>query len=201
MNFKKILLATMIIAISIGMAGCAKKVTRVASNSVIDLSGKWNDTDSRLVAKEMIEDCLARPWYENSYASKNIIPTIIIGTIKNKSHEHIPVTTFVKDMEKQLTNSGKVEFVANKTERDEIREEVDSQMENASADTRNFRRQEAGADLMMIGTISSIIDQEGKEAVVFYQVDLELINVQTHKKLWIGDKKIKKYIERGKIKM
>ena len=33
-----------------------KKVTRLDANEVTDLSGSWNDTDSRLVAEEMIND-------------------------------------------------------------------------------------------------------------------------------------------------
>ncbi|MFQ5560370.1 MAG: penicillin-binding protein activator LpoB, partial [Nitrospinota bacterium] len=43
------------------VSGCAG-VTRVETDKVVDLSGKWNDTDSRFVAEAMIEDCLKRPW-------------------------------------------------------------------------------------------------------------------------------------------
>jgi len=183
-------------------AGCAqKKVTRVASDSQIDLSGKWNDTDSRLVAKEMIEDCLARPWYENLYASQNKIPRIVVGKIKNRSHEHISVETFIKDMERNLINSGKVEFVANKEVREELRDEVASQSGNATDETRAEMGMESGADIMLVGSINSIVDQEGDESVIFYQVNLELIQIETHRKLWIGDKKIKKFVERGSVKM
>ena len=45
------------------ISGCAgTKVDRVTHDSVIDLSGRWNDTDSRLVAEEMLRDCLNAPW-------------------------------------------------------------------------------------------------------------------------------------------
>ncbi len=53
---------------------------------------------------------------------------------------------------------------------------------------------------MMIGELNSIVDQEGGKAVVFYQVNLELVEIETHKKLWIGDKKIKKFVERSETK-
>ena len=63
--------------------GCAsdggKKVSRLDANSVTDLSGSWNDTDSRLVADEMINDCLGRPWYSQFAAQKGSVPTIEIG--------------------------------------------------------------------------------------------------------------------------
>jgi hypothetical protein len=45
------------------------------------------------------------------------------------------------------------------------------------------------------------VDQEGGEQVVFYQIDLQLVDIQTHKTVWIGDKKIKKYMSRSSVKM
>jgi hypothetical protein len=179
------------------MAGCGRKVTRIDPNSTVDLSGKWNDTDSRLVAEEMIGDCLSRPWYTSKYANKTPVPTIIVGDIRNKSHEHINVETFVKDLERTLINSGKVEFVADKFERGQIRSEKQDQAEHASDMTQKESGREHGADLMLIGSVNTIADQEGNKSVMYYQVDMELIEIESHKKLWIGTKKIKKFIERS----
>lgn len=181
------------------LTSCSKQVTRIDVNERKDLSGKWNDTDSKMVAEEMLQDCLAKPWYQTKYASKNIIPTIIVGKVRNASYEHISVESFVKDLEKELINTGKVQFVANSKERKEIRKEVEDQNIYANSDTRKGKFSETGADLMLIGSINSIIDKEGDESVRFYQVNLELIDVKTHLKLWIGDKKIKKYVEKNKF--
>jgi penicillin-binding protein activator len=184
------------LALTIG--GCGKQVTRVDANSTTDLSGKWNDTDSRLVAEEMIGDCLSRPWYTNKYANKTPVPKIIVGTVSNKSHEHINVETFVNDMQRVLINSGKVDFVASKTERAELREEKADQMSgNAAEETVKAAGNEQGADLMLKGEINTIADQEGNKSVMFYQIDLQLIDLKTSVKLWIGDKKIKKYMTRS----
>jgi len=189
-------------AASIALLGCGKTVKRVASDSVTDLSGQWNDTDSRLVAEEMLNDCLSRPWYQNALQAKGgKLPTVVVGQVRNKSHEHINVETFIKDMQRTLINSGKVEFVANATEREELRNEVASQAGNATDETRAEAGQETGADLMLTGSLNSIVDQEDGEQVIFYQIDLELTDIQSHKKLWIGDKKIKKYINKSGLKL
>jgi penicillin-binding protein activator len=179
--------------------GCATKVTRINSDSTVDLTGKWNDTDSRLVAEEMVKDALARPWIQK-YDNSKTTPKVIIGEIRNMSHEHISVETFSKDIERSLLNSGKVEFVANKSERSQIRDEKADQASNASVETRKMSGEESGADLMMTGTLNTIVDQEGDKAVVFYQTNMELVEIQTHKKVWIGEKKIKKYVERSSTK-
>jgi uncharacterized protein (TIGR02722 family) len=182
--------------------GCGgKTVTRVETNTTIDLSGKWNDADSRMVAEEMINDCLSKPWY-GRYEGANAAPRVIVGRIRNSSHEHINTETFIKDIERTLINSGKVEFVASKDEREQIREERDDQMaDNASEETMKVDGQEVGADLMLYGGINTIADSEGNETIMYYQVDLELAEIQSHRKLWIGTKKIKKYITQGKAKL
>ena len=196
-----------IFALCVGLAllsGCAdggKKVTRLDANAVTDLSGSWNDTDSRLVAEEMINDCLGRPWYNDFASQKGSVPTIVIGKVRNKSHEHIRVETFIKDIERALINSGKAEFVANSNEREDLRNELADQQGNTTEETTKDAGMEIGADLMLTGTINSVIDQEGGEQVVFYQIDMELTEIQSHRKLWLGDKKIKKYIARSSVKM
>lgn len=183
------------------LLSCSKEILRVDSGTVKDLSGKWNDTDSRLVAEEMIKDCLAKPWYAEMVQNKARKPLLIVGKIRNKSHEHISGDTFISDMERELTNSGKIDFVAGKEMREDLRDEKNDQAENATDNSRKQLRQETGADLMLLGTINSIIDQEDNESVRFYQINLELIDIESNKKVWIGDKKIKKMIDKNKFKL
>lgn len=178
------------------VASCTKKVARVEVESTIDLSGRWNDADSRLVAEEMIGDCLSQRWLYK-YEENKTRPTVIVGRVVNKSHEHINVKTFVKDMERVLLNSGRVDFVADKSEREQIREEKADQAGNASVYTRKEMGEETGADCMLLGSINTIFDQEGSKAVLFYQVDLELVEIESNRKVWIGNKKIKKFVSRS----
>ena len=182
------------------LAACATSVERVASDSTIDLSGAWNDTDSRLVAEEMIEDALSRPWAGEFTGRTGKRPVVIVGTVRNLSHEHINVKTFVADMERALINSGRVDFVASRDDRGEIRDERLDQDLNAREDTCNAAGQELGADFMMQGQINTIIDVEGKEQVRYYQVDLTLISMADNRKVWLGQKKIKKYVKNAKLR-
>ena len=195
---KKAILILLIACIAV--AGCGKAVKRVGIEEIIDLSGKWNDTDSRLVSEAMISDALSRPWlskFKEDRTGKQ--PVVIVGTVRNLSHEHINVMAFVKDLERELINSGQVEFVAAKGEREELREERKEQAQYASEETAKAFGEEAGADYMLKGTINTILDKaEGKE-VMFYQVNLELMDLQSSKKVWIGEKKIKKLISRSRV--
>lgn len=182
------------------LTACATSVERVSSDTTIDLSGAWNDTDSRLVADEMIADALSRPWIGEFTGRTGKRPVVIVGTVRNLSHEHINVKTFVADMERALINSGRVDFVASRDDRGEIRDERVDQDLNAREETRNAAGQELGADFMLQGQINTIIDMEGKEQVRYYQVDLTMVSMADNRKVWLGQKKIKKYVKNAKLR-
>jgi len=185
-----------LLALVVILAGsCTRKITRVSPDQTIDLSGRWNDTDSKEVAGAMIDQALSEQWLENFRQETGEKPVVIVGLVLNKSHEHISAETFIKDLEKAFINSGRVRLVQAGDKREELRGERADQQDFASKETMKKWGQELGADFMLQGTINSIVDQYKKEKVVYYQVDLELSNLETNEIVWIGDKKIKKYIQ------
>ena len=60
------------LALSLCLTNCSKTphVQRVAEDSVTDLSGRWNETDSRLTAQEITAELMSHAWY-STYASEN----------------------------------------------------------------------------------------------------------------------------------
>lgn len=192
----RILLSGLMLVSAVAFTGCKTKVERVAVDEQMDLSGSWNDTDSQLVSQEMIADIATRSWIEEYTAKNGKKPVVIVGTVRNMSSEHIETGTFVKDLERELINNGRVTFVANKVERGELREERKEQQTWSREETQKRLAAETGADYMLQGSIKTIIDKEGKESIKFYQVDMEMVHLETNEKVWIGDKKIKKYVKK-----
>lgn len=182
----------------VGFSGCGAetRVTRVDSGVVTDLSGRWNDTDSRMVAESMVKEALEYPWLNNFSQSKRRQPVVVVGTVLNNSHEHINVDTFVTDLERELTNSQKVTFVAAKNEREEVRTERKEQAMYSREDTQKAPGKEIGADYMMKGTIATILDEADGTKAMFYQIDLQMVDLESNAKVWYGQKKIKKVIEK-----
>ena len=186
-------------ALLIILTGCGAKKTveRIEVETTIDLSGRWNDTDSRQVSEAMIADCLNHVWLtQHSTRSEGKKPIVIVGAIRNRSTEHIAIPTFVSDIERAFINSGLVSVVASAIERGELRDEKGDQSRFASVETVKEMGKEQGADYMMTGQINTIEDREGGKQVTFYQTDLTLTNIETNEKVWLGQKKIKKFIER-----
>lgn len=181
------------------LSACAPTVERLDLSEAKDLSGGWNDTDSRLVSEEMIRDSLSRPWLQEWSDTRK--PTIIVGEVRNLSHEHINVNTFTLDVERALINSGKVNFVATKTERKGIREERKDQDLHAREDTRKAMGKELGADFILTGTINTIVDPSGSTQVRYYQVNMTLTSLTDNRKVWVGQKEIRKLVTRSQLRL
>jgi penicillin-binding protein activator len=184
------------------MVSCSshRQVSRLPADSVTDLSGQWNDTDAKLVAQEMVSDCLAKIWLTDFLQAKGQKPVVTVGTIRNMSSEHIDTDIFTSDFERELINSGKVKFVASRDQRGEIRNERADQQENASEETMKRSGKEVGADFILLGSVKTITDEIEGKRTIFYQTNYELINLETNEKVWIGEKEIKKGISQGKVK-
>ena len=189
----------LVIAFAVGCGGTT--VTRTAVEEEIDLSGLWNDVDSQQVSEEMISDSLSRVWIDDWRGATGQKPTVIVGAVRNKSSEHINTRTFTKDLERAFVNSGRVRVVADSGEREGLRTERLDQLRNATIETAKSMGKEIGADFMLIGGINTIIDAADNKQVRFYQVELELIALETNEKVWIGQKKLKKLVKNPKYRL
>lgn len=174
----------------------SRQVTRVSPDQTIDLSGRWNDTDARLTGEAMIQEALGTQWLTDFTQQNSRKPVVIVGFVKNKSSEHIDAEPFMKDLERAFLNSGRVRLVQSGEKREQIRAERADQQEFAAQETIKKWGREVGADFMLQGNISQIVDSYNKERVNFYQVNLELTNMETSEIIWIGEKKIKKYVNK-----
>lgn len=202
MKYKKLNCIMVILAVGL-LAGCGTtKVTRVNTDSMIDLSGQWNDYDAMQTSKEMLDDALKSNWLENFIVAKGRKPVIIVGHVANRSHEHINAQVITKYLEHDLLNSGKVTFVASSFERDQLRGEREDQQAGYTDPASMIQMgKEKGADVLLLGSINSIQDQVKGKYVILYQVNLEIIDLTDNTKLWIGQKSIKKKVENSKLKL
>lgn len=174
---------------------CSHKVSRIDPSETPDINGSWNNNDSRLTAEEMINQSLSGKWLGDHLAAKGKRPVVIVGFVTNKSHEHIEAETFMADLERSFISTEKVGLVQSGKKREELRSEKADQQTNSSASTMKKFGLERGADYILQGSINSIVDAFKRKKTVTYQINLELTNIETNEVVWIGDKKIPKYVK------
>ena len=171
------------IVILIVLSSCATvKVARVSSDTTVDLSGYWNDTDVRLVCKDLINKCLSSPRVASFEAKNKRLPVIMVGKFKNDSTEHIDTSIITEKMSDAIINSGLADFVADRSEREELRQERKDQNRGGytSEETMKNMSNETGADFMLKGSVKTIVDKAGNKTVRTYFVYVQLINLETN---------------------
>jgi len=196
MKFNKFIAVAALAVSGMLVASCSRQVTRVSTDETIDISGNWNNSDSRLVAADLTDKILNANWistHQQEHQGKR--PVVIVGFVQNKSHEHIDAETFVKDVESAFIQTQKVRLVQGGKKRDELRAEKEDQQTNATVSSMKKFGLENGADYILQGSINSIVDAHKRQKVVYYQINLELTNIQTNEVVWIGEKKIAKYVK------
>lgn len=184
------------------LVGCATKVERVEVEKKVDISGGWNDYDAMLVSEEFIESALSGHWLDTFSQEYGRKPILIVGYVANNSSEHINTQIIVKYLERELMDAGKVIFVASSEEREGVREERED-MQTGYTDPATIKAmgKEKGADFMFIGSINAVKDQEKNRYVILYQVNMELVDLTTNVKVWIGQKDIKKIVTKPRLSL
>ncbi len=174
---------------------CSRTVTRVDPSQQIDLSGRWNDTDSRQVADKMIFDLFDSQVFKDYAKQLGRKPVIIVGNIRNKTSEHIDADNYIKKFEIVIHNSAIAELVESGEFRDKIRTERSEQQDFASSATAKQFGKEVGADLMLFGDMTSETDTYNKKRVVNYITTLYLTDIENGKRIWYGQNEIKKFVK------
>jgi hypothetical protein len=174
---------------------CSRKVTRIDPSTQIDLSGRWNDTDSRNVADQMIHDLFKSDAYQKYASNLGRKPVIVISSIRNKTSEHIDAGNYIKKFEIVIHNSGMADLVESEDFRDKVRQERAEQQDFADPATAARWGKELGADLILFGEMNSETDVYNKKRVVNYITTLFLTDIETNRRVWYGQHEIKKFIK------
>jgi uncharacterized protein (TIGR02722 family) len=172
-----------------------RSVTRIDPTREIDLSGRWNDVDSRKVADQMIYDLFESESFKNYSKSKARKPVIVIGQIRNKTSEHIDADNFIKKFEVVIHNSNVADLVESGEFRDKVRVERSEQQDYADPATAKRWGQETGADVILFGDMTSEVDTYNNKRVVNYVTTLYLTDLETNNRVWFGQNEIKKYVK------
>ncbi|MBL0744908.1 penicillin-binding protein activator LpoB [Chryseolinea lacunae] len=174
---------------------CQRSVTRVTPDTAIDLSGRWNDSDSRIVADKMISELMTSEKFKEYAKEKGRKPAIVVGLIRNKTSEHIDADNYIKKLEVAIYNSNFAEVVESETFRDKLRQERAQQQDFADPATVSQWGKEIGASLMLFGDMTSETDTSNKKRVVNYITTLYLTDIETGKRVWYGQQEIKKFVK------
>ena len=198
-KFKMIVASSLVVA---GIfAGCSGnwKVKREDPTTATDTDYRFNDSDARETVTAVVADCLSRPWASNwSTAHGGKQPIVFLGNVKNDTQDYnVNPELFTNAIQREMINSGRVRIKAERDARQELRDERLDTKYNDPATIKAVAK-EINADFALTGNVQQVLQRsnDGKSMINFYQINMELTDVETAEKVWIGSKEIKKSVKR-----
>ena len=189
-------LLVLLVTFAAGAGGCATQriVERADPREVLDYQARFDEDDAREVSAHLIVDALHRPWLDEWQAAHGARPVVIVGDVANDTSDYIETRLITKALERELLNFGRVVLVAAADERDQLRAERRQIQDLSRPHTLKRMAYELGADMMLIGWIGENVEVSRNRArrIHYYQVSLELLEVESNRKAWIGTHEIEK---------
>jgi hypothetical protein len=183
---------------ALALPGCGgKTITRTESGASKDLSGRWNDVDTKNTVKEIVEKALRAPWPDRFIAEHKRNPIIVIGKFIARAEGEVINTSLITNaLVEEFLNSGKIDVLSDPEETRKILED-----QAGFAEKGKEMGKEAAADYVLTGSIGVQNDQEGRESVKFYIVDFNMVDIQSRKLVWkSSNTPIRKEVEQSRWK-
>lgn len=151
--------------------------------------GHWNEMDARVTAEALVREALDHPWSQRFTQMEGHAPMVIMGSVVTHTPEQLNTQPFIQAIERALSQAKQVRFVPDTGQ---------SAQRAARERAVPLTRQEVGADFVVQGSIESLVDEQASTRAIVYQVDVEIIDIASNLRVWLGQKTVKKLVERRK---
>ena len=184
-------------ALAVGCAGprAFTKGSYEDPQTIALLDDRFSENDMQLIAKKMISSLVA----SNHLTSTVSIPVVMVGKMRNRTAEHIDMTMLSDKVKTSLIQSGRFRF-ADAENRKAIAEEYEYQ-QAGYVDPRQAKApgSQTSADYLLTGTLTTNIQEVGKDKLVYYKANFQLTNLLTSEIIWSDEKEIRKAYKRRSI--
>lgn len=187
-------------AAALSLAACAgpRAFTRGEyedPNTIEMLSDQFNENDLQLIAKKLVNSLAGSAAFQQIQGR----PIVVVGKLRNDTSEHIDMNSLGDKITVELSKTGKFAFT-DKDARQEIAEEYEYQGSGyVRPEQAKGPGQQMGADYLMTGEISSIVQEVGGDKTVYYKMTAKLHNLKTGVIEWTDEKELRKKFEKRSV--
>jgi penicillin-binding protein activator len=201
MNTRLILTASLAAALSACVVHGPRAYTRGTyedPNTIEMLSDRFNENDLQLIAKKMAESLANSPRFAHVDPQQRL-PIVLVGKLRNSTSEHIDMRSLADKIQTALAQTGRFALVDQQARHD-IAEEYEYQ-QSGYVDPSQAKApgQQVSVDFIMTGDLASIIQEVGRDKLVYYKMTAKLNNVRTGLIEWTDEKQIRKKFEKRNV--
>lgn len=160
------------------------------------LDDKFNETDMQRIAQTIINSLAGSP----VVAERKKPPVVLVTMVKNRTQEHIDMTSMTNKIRTALIKSGKFRFT-DEDVRERVESEVSRQNESAFVDPETARKKgkQVGADFFLTGEITDRVQEVGNKKYVYYKATFNLVNLQTGLLDFTEEAQVRKYYTKKSV--
>jgi penicillin-binding protein activator len=186
------ILGIVLVAVAFLTLGCGSRQYSKGEykdpNVIILLTDKFSENDLQLIAKKISNSILESTLVKG----KDKRPVFAIERVTNKTSEHIDMESLTDKIKVELIQSGRVLF-SDKGLRENVAQEIEYQgSKYVDPSTAKQVGKQVGADYLLTGNISSIVQEAGKNKLVYYKSTFNLTNLSTNLIEWSDEKELRK---------
>ena len=173
------------------LSGCSTEVSYGDAKETETVTVEYGSTDLQSLASKMARSLADSPAVKE--ASANGRPVLFVDSIRNKSSEHIDTEALTDSMRTKLLRSGKFRFV-DMSKVQSVKEQLEYQQQSGMVNPAAMVRlgKQTGAQYMLYGNLASIVKDNGKVKDVFYQLTMNLMELESGELIWADQQEIRK---------
>ena len=194
-NGKQFVILITTITIIISLINCVPvsrqpEITEDLSDSEMQTDAEWSAKDLRRVANRMANS-IESSRFIKSWKYRRVKPRwMLVDQLANDTDEHINTRVIVEKIRTKLINRQLARFIDSHAIDDALNQ-LDLQ-QSALYDNRHAIKigKLVGAKLILRGRISNIRKRSGRRDIVFYNITLTVVDLETTEILWTDEVEI-----------
>ena len=189
--------AILTLTLLIGCAGprAFTKGTYEDPKTVALLDDRFSENDMQLIAKKMVASLLE----SGAVTGDSGPPVVMVGKMRNRTTEHIDMVSLSDKVRTALIQTGRFRFVDAANRRDIAEEYEYHQSGYVDPQQAKTPGHQTGPDYLLSGTLTSNVQQVGKDKLVYYKANFKFTDLLTSEIVWTDEKEIRKAYKKRTI--
>jgi hypothetical protein len=184
-------LVLLVIIISL-LAGCGPTIRYEIKDEETVTGSDWSAKDLKDVSEYMTASIKQSAFISSPQYKSERPRWMMAKDLKNETDEHVNTRTIMEKIRTKLINEGFASFVD-----DQAIEDILNQMQLQQSglfDDKTVTKvgKLVGAKLILRGTVSSIRKRTDRNDIIYYNITLQLVNIQTGEIVWTDEKEIQR---------
>jgi len=184
-------LVLLVVIISL-LAGCGPTIRYEIKDEETVTGSDWSAKDLKDVGEYMTASVKQSAFISSPQYKSERPRWMMAKDLRNETDEHVNTRTIMEKIRTKLINEGFATFVDDQAIED-ILNQLQLQQSGLFDDkTVNKIGKLVGARLILRGTISSIRKRTDRKDIIYYNITLQLVNIQTGEIVWTDEKEIQR---------